>query len=392
MLVQGARLEDIASILTSSGHGQGGYALGLSTRSQYKSTPFLIDLGLDIAFSVDQRRSLLINCLPMGVTFLSDAACVANVSVREDMACAIVEQTGHLFEQIILCGDPLFLKRLCDYSRQRGLDWRRYRMNAILGEETFTESFRDYLAATLGVRIGDSASGLIGSSMGVGELGLNLFNETRETIALRRACITDIALRKKLLPGMDEGTPLPTLHCFNPLRTFVEVVDADAHGDGDLVVSMLDLDAPVPLMRYKTGDRARLLGSAHVSQALAGNALGLQAPVLPLIALHGRSKDYLPGGWHVDDFKHLQYADLNWAEECSGAFRLSRSRDGAEGLCWELQLRAGSKADAAGQAALMQARIVQRGRSSVKVACHAYEDFPYGKTIDYERKFTYWAG
>ncbi|WP_133166955.1 hypothetical protein [Solimicrobium silvestre] len=387
LIVANTKLADLASILTSSGHGQGGYALGISTRNQYNSTPFLIDLGLDLAFNVDSRRTLLINCLPMGVTFQSKALCVANVSVREDMACAIVKQTGHLFEQIILCGDPLFLKRLCDYSEELRLDWARYKMNVIIGEETFTESFRDYLAASLAINLSDANSGLIGSSMGVGELGLNLFNETRESIAIRRACVKNKTLLQDLMGDISSQAPLPTLLCFNPLRTYVEVVNRDASGNGDLVVSVLDTAAPVPLMRYKTGDRAKLIDADHLAQVLQKSILGLTAPALPLIALLGRSKDMLPGNWHVDHFKQVLYNNPNVARECSGAFRLSQREDG---LLWEVQLRLDCPADPMLLADALSADLVLLGKEgAAKVHCLSYEKFPYGKTLDYERKFVY---
>ena len=67
------------------------------------------------------------------------------------MAVALVETFGHYFEQIVLCGDPMFLKRLTDYARDRGVDWSRYRVNVIIGEEIFGERFREYLAASLGL-------------------------------------------------------------------------------------------------------------------------------------------------------------------------------------------------------------------------------------------------
>jgi phenylacetate-CoA ligase len=388
LLVSDVKPAQLASVLTSSGHGKSGFALGLSTRAQYQSTPFLIDLGLDIAFDVDRRRTLLINCLPMGVTFQSAAVCVANVSVREDMACAIVEQAGSLFEQIVLCGDPLFLKRLCDYAGERGIDWSRHRVNVIIGEETFTESFRDYLAGCLQIQNGRADGGWIGSSMGVGELGLNLFNETRETVALRRACAA--GLRPQLLAGLPDDAALPTLMCFNPLRTYVEILNPDTNGDGDLVVSMLDPAAPVPLLRYKTGDHARLISSELIASVLSTSNTGLAAPVLPMIALHGRSKDYLPNGWHVDHFKHVLYAQHETAHEFSGAFRLSQT---PQGLQWEVQLRAGSKADPSAAARVLRDGLMSLGKANYPtISCLNYETFPYGKSLDYERKFTYWAG
>jgi phenylacetate-CoA ligase len=390
LLAEDSRTDDIASILTSSGHGSNGFAVGLSTRSQAKAMPFLIDLGLDLAFDVDRYRTLLINCLPMGVTFQSNAVCVANVSVREDMACAIVEQTGKLFDQIVLCGDPLFLKRLCDFSEARGIDWSRYRMNAIVGEETFSESFRDYLAKTLHIAPDAPDSGLIGSSMGVGELGLNLFNETRETISLRRACERNRDILAELLGPASAGAPLPTFLAFNPLRSFVEVIAADSDGNGDLVVSVLDPTNPLPLMRYKTGDRAKLIDPERIQEIGRKVQGGLRGPSLPVIALHGRSKDYLPGGWHVDTFKDALYRQRHLARQVTGAFRLSQLQDE---LLWEVQLRQESDARPDALASSLRACVsLSDSQTQPKVICHQYDDFPYGRTLDYERKFVYWPG
>jgi phenylacetate-CoA ligase len=394
-------LSQLASVLTSSGHGGGGFALGLSTRAQFKSTPSMIDLGLELAFDIDSHRTLLINCLPMGVTFQSDAVCVANVSVREDMACAIVEQAGALFEQIILCGDPLFLKKLCDYSQEKKLDWSRYRMNLIIGEETFTESFRDYLAQVLHITPDHPKGGLIGSSMGIGELGLNIFNETRETIAWRRACNSNPVLCK-LLFGCGYHT-LPTFLVFNPLRSFVEIDAIDEHGVGDLLVSVLDTSTPIPLLRYKTGDRARWLSTDELELALRESDMKLSIPRLPMIALLGRAKDRLPGGGHVDEYKHALYQDPELAVHVSGAFRLTKS-DSNNGMIWEVQIRQGDDIDIEMLTSKMSRLLADtpgdmggtssgndtNHANSTTLICYKFEDFPYGKTIDYERKFVYW--
>lgn len=392
LLASDIKHSELASVLTSSGHGGNGYALGLSTRLQLASTPGQIDLGLDMAFNVDRYRTLLINCLPMGVTFQSNAVCVANVSVREDMACAIVEQSGDLFDQIILCGDPLFLKRLCDYSEARSLDWSRYRMNAIIGEETFTESFREYLAAVLGIDLANPRSGLIGSSMGVGELGLNLFNETRETIAVRRACNRSPEFMADLCGGEVLPAVLPTFLSFNPLRTFVEVIAPDANGVGDLVITVMDSKTPIPLIRYRTGDRAALIDHARLVKCMAAHGVQSAKLALPIIALQGRAKDRLPGAWHLDIFKQAIYQQAEVARCLSGAFRVSRFGDG---LLFEVQLGRDVVADCASVAAALHARLEISGAGRevpLSVACFEYAKFPHGQTIDYERKFTYWAG
>ncbi|WP_126445849.1 hypothetical protein [Sulfuricystis multivorans] len=384
LIAEDVRLDDLASIITSSGHGGNGFAFGISSRKQLRDAARLIDIGLDLAFDVDSRRTLLVNCLPMGVTFASNLVCIANVSVREDMACAIVDKAGPLFEQIVLCGDPLFLKKLCDYSQDIGLDWRRFRIHVIVGEETFPETFRDYLAVVLSIDPDDPASGLIGSSMGVGELGLNLFNETRETVALRRACSRDPELSKKLTGQDNAVLPAPTFMVFNPLRSFVEVIDPDEHGVGDLVVTVMDEKAPVPLMRYATGDRMQFIDR----QRVAALAPDLTLPSLPMIALHGRAKDRLPGGGHVDLFKEILYEDHTVARRLTGAHCLTPNDDV---LRWEVQARAGVDVDSDVLTDRLQRHLATRIPIDRAVTIHVlpYDSFSYAKTIDYERKFNY---
>jgi phenylacetate-CoA ligase len=389
LLCDDIKPEDLASIITSSGHGGNGFAFGISSWQQLRGAARLIDIGLDMAFDVGSRRTLLVNCLPMGVTFQSNLVCVANVSVREDMACAIIDRAGSLFEQIVLCGDPLFLKKLCDYSQDIGLDWKRFRVHVIVGEETFPETFRDYLAGVLGNDPNDPASSLIGSSMGVGELGLNLFNETRETVALRRACISNPTLLENLTGINGAVSPAPTFMVFNPLRTLVEVVNQDGDGIGDLVVTVMDEQAPVPLMRYATGDRMQLLAGKRIAAVADQLPPGMALPTAPVVALHGRDKDRLPGGGHVDLFKTALYRQPEVARHLSGAHRISME---SGGIRWEVQAGCRATENLACLAERLHAQLMPAlpGRS-LSVVVLGYDDFPYGRTIDYERKFAYWS-
>ena len=372
----------LGGVLTSSGHGGSNFAFGVSTRSQLQLAADDIDLGLQLAFGIDQRATLLVNCLPMGVFFTSNTVCVANVSVREDMAFAILNQAGPLFEQAILCTDPLFCKRLLDYAAQQGFDWSRLRMNVVLGEEMFSEDYRTYLAAALGVPLDAPGGSLIGSSMGVGELGLNLFFETSETIALRRAW-----------HRQDPDQLLPSYFCFNPLRSYVEVLEPNAEGVGDLVITMLDTRAPIPMIRYRTGDRARWLTAADHAPLDAEERAALAALPFPLVAVLGRDKDQIDSHWHVDHFKALLYRRPALADQLSGAFRVLRHD---EGLRLDVQLGLAAtrtpEAVAAELTALIAESAARRGASVPELCCFPYHAFPHGMGLDYERKFRYFPG
>lgn len=379
-------VRDTATVLTSSGHG-GRFSFGLTTRGEAAAGAHLIDRAMDAAFEVASRSTLAINCLPMGVGFSSDRMTVATTSVREDMAVALVQAFGASYDQILLVADPLFMKRLTDHAAAQALDWSRYRVQVVLGEEIFGEHFRGYVAACLGLDLDNPAGGYIMSSFGAGELGLHLCYETRATIALRRAAARHPDLARDLLGVEPGGQTLPMLFTFDPLRTFIEVTDPDAAGYGDLTVSMLDAGLPIPLLRYQTGDVARLLDADVITEVFRRHGVALPG-ALPahLLALRGRVREALPNGSHVGVYKDALYADHAAARHLTGAFRLIAS----EGRCsMHVQL-----ADAQACAETIDERIRQaipariRPERVILWPCHR---FPFGVSVDYERKFRYYV-
>jgi len=379
-------LDNLAGVLTSSGHGAR-FGYGLTTRIQAKYACDAIDLGLEYAFQVDSKKTLLINCLPMGVRFSSNSVTVAETSVREDMAVALATEFGRFFEQIIVVGDPLFLKLVTDYAREQKVDWKNYKVNLVIGEETFGEHFRNYLADHFHLDNDDPSTGVIASSMGVAELGLNLFYETIQTIKLRRLAHTNPEFFKTLFGISPAAAPLPMLFVYNPLRSYVETVGNDEAGYGSLTISMSDPDAPLPLLRYQTGDIARIFSSDEIARAC--KLCGLPSPgklTLPIIALKGREKDQLPDGTHAGQYKDALYAQPDIALKLSGAFRLEYA--GGQMLI-HVQLRRGCEADDN-----LSARLAAEFPGTVapeQVRVWAYLQFPYGMTLDYERKFNYYA-
>jgi phenylacetate-coenzyme A ligase PaaK-like adenylate-forming protein len=384
----GGTLVDVADVLTSSGHG-GRFSFGVTTRKQAAASAAFMDRAFDDAFEIATRKTLAINCLPMGVVFSSNLMTVATTSVREDMAVALVEAFGHHYDQIVLVGDPLFMKRFTDYARERGIDWSRYRVNVIIGEEIFGPHFRGYLAASLGLNINRPADGYIMSSFGVGELGLHLLYETPATIRLRRAAVAHPAFAHDLF-GAGAGTDgvLPMTFSFDPLRTFIEVDAADRDGYGRMTTSMLEAERLVPMLRYQTGDVVRLLDRAAVLAAARRHGVSLDSEMLPaaLVALRGREKEALPNGSHVGVYKDALYADHRVARRLSGAFRVV-----FEGDCctMHVQLTRGNAPHVSIEEAILRA-LPARVRPA-RLVLWPYGEFPFGMTLDYERKFVHYA-
>ncbi len=379
-------LRDLAEVLTSSGHG-GRFSFGLISRKHAEISAHFIDKAFDAAFQVDTRSTLAINCLPMGVGFSSHRMTVATTSVREDMAVALVHAFGKHFEQILLVGDPLFLTKLVDYAAGQAVAWSQYRVNVAIGEEIFGEHFRGYLAGRLGLDTERPENGYIMSSFGVGELGLHLCHETPATIALRRAAFVDAEFARELFGTGQGESALPMIFTFNALRTFIEVVDRDSAGFGYMTISMLDPELPMPLLRYQTGDIVRLLNVSEVATIAHRHGVPLPADLPPtLLALRGRHNEKLPNGSHIGLYKDAVYANHVIARELTGAFRLLFVE---QSCTMHVQLKASAASHESFVHAVLHA--LPGPVRPAQVVFWPYARFPFGMSLDYERKFSYYA-
>lgn len=376
----------LADVLTSSGRGGRTFGFRLTTRKQYESSWFDIDLGLQDVFDVDTHSALLVNCLPMGVVFASRAVTVSNVSVREDMACSILRHVGPRFAQTLVCCDPLFVRQLLLEGERTGVDWKALNTSLIMGEEVLVESQREYIAAKMGMDIDNDPHRMIASSYGAAELGLNLLFETRDTIRLRRAMRSHAGLRNLL--GTQAGAQfMPSLFCFNPMRCHIEVLNPDAEGYGELCFTLLDPNAVIPLPRYATGDWGKILENLKVEQAC--HLAHCNAPWLPMVALQGRINDRPLGIPSVEEVKELIYSMPDLADDLSGAFTLSKQNSGVTTLL-TLQLRQGVRQiDPVLVNAFQDLLNADACWFPVTMDFHAADPAGWSPLLDYERKFSY---
>ena len=218
-LTVGGRLHDVGEVLTSSGHG-GRFSFGVISRERGGGQRVVHRRGPGRGVRVKSKDAG--HQLPAdGRRVTSDCMTVATTSVREDMAVALVEDLRRDYDQILLVGDPLFMKRLTITPRER-MDWRRHRVGVVLGEEIFGEHFRRYIGDCLGLEP-EPGGGYIMSSFGVGELGLHLCFETPRPARLARAVRRSPRSRATCWAREAARTPLPMIFAFNPQRTFIEV-------------------------------------------------------------------------------------------------------------------------------------------------------------------------
>jgi phenylacetate-coenzyme A ligase PaaK-like adenylate-forming protein len=373
----------LGSVLTSSGHSRV-FAFGLSDAETLSATAKWIDDLLDLLFAVRSQPTLLINCLPMGVKVHTHACTLAETSVRPDMAIGLVQAFGRHFAQIILVGETAFIKHVLELGLSAGVDWRSHRFQVIVGEEPLAENGRKYIEDILGIDVRRPETGIVFSSMGVAELGLNLFSEVPPVsplILLRRALHEDRALRDAVLGPADW---VPSLFTYDPRRVFVEF-DAG----GRLILTTLDPQLRLPLIRYATGDCGSVLRlPSHVRPAIesAGVAWGALES-LPVVMINGRGQHALAGEMPVypEAVKEGIYHDRELVPLTTANFRVV---SGSEHARIRIQLSPGVSADAKIDERFSSA-IARYVQAPVAVACEQYQSFASGMTLDYERKFDY---
>lgn len=378
-------LEGVRSIMTSSGHS-GVFSFGVNTAENIQRSARSIDTGLQYLFGVDERTTLLINALPMGVKVSTRATVLAETSVRDDMVYALVKKFGPEFDQIVLVAEGSFAKKIIeDGSESHGIDWRRHRMHVVTGEEGIAENYRAYIERLLG--IDDPArpdAALVISSMGVAELDLNIFHETRDTIAMRRAAHRDPVLREALFGAGSRTCPM--FFIYYPHRTLIEELPVSE--GTELVISILSEEMKIPLLRYRSGDFGRV--HRHDAVQRAAEAAGLPAPdwKLPFVWVSGRGKllRTAHGDLSPEAVKEAIYADATVAEAVTGNFRITTAGDGEPRV--DLQLRRERSEPPAGTDRL-GAALCSFSDVRPRIHFHRYAEFPWAMELDYERKFRY---
>ena len=216
----------------------------------------------------------------------------------------------------------------------------------------------------------------------MGELGLNLLFETRETIPLRRALRTQPQVAQLLLKATPTHTP-PCVFCFNPLHCWVEVVNPDASGFGELCITVLNTQAVIALPRYATGDWGRMV--SHDEACQAAQLAQVPCPWLPLVVLKGRIKDRPLGQPSVEDIKTLIYTDFQVADQLTGAFRLTH----AGGLHLTVQAASEQAAPDPDLHARLSQLIERLLTVPVQLEILAPGAFVSRPQLDFERKFSY---
>jgi phenylacetate-CoA ligase len=377
-------------LLPSSGQG-GMFSYGVYSPSQALEARERVDAALDAVIGVKRQSTLLINFLPMGVKVPTAACTVVEVSVRPDMVTATVRKFASNFDQLLLASDAAIVKRVLELGREQGIPWNKLRTHILVGGEMLAENARTYLGSFLDTDLVTPRRGLVTSSMGTAELGLNLFSEIpigsghppAELIRMRRALHGDRSLLESVAGAGSRAAPLVVT--YDPRSLFVEILP-----DQSLVLTPLEPGRVIPLVRYYAGDRASFPNLTPDNASRLQKAAGIASNVLaevPIILIHGRGTGVRCGEALVtpEQIKEGLYAEPSLVPLITCNFRLAAARERA---VVRLQLSPGVASEPRLGQRFEQA-IAPFVAAPVSVECVGHLDFKEGIGADYERKFAY---
>lgn len=381
--VDGGRLADAAELLTSSG-ASGHFSVGVTSRAERREQARAIDDALRALGASEHSSTLLLNCLPMGISFDTSLATIANPSVHMEMAIEILVRTGAHFDRVVIVAEPLFLKEFGETAlRQHGPGFADRVVACFVGGEWASTSWRQYVASLFGFpsRSGSTAGVLI--SMGAAEVGLHVLVET-PTLRVARDLINCPHAREVLF-GSDEGYS-PSLFTWNPKRVYLE---ERAHSDGSTTLAVTTLERRLlPLVRYDLDDAAQILDTAALNRYLTDAGHPPLPDEEPVVAVWGRRSARLDGpGWSVrpEPVKEALFASPGHAGALTGRFRVEI---GPTGPHLHVQLRDGAR-PGPGLVGTLERSLTAVAGAQGSVFAYPHREYPFHEAGDFQHKPVY---
>ncbi len=368
-------IENIKTAIASSGFTNS-YAFDIIFKQDIKEIRKMVDKYIEILFNAKEKKIMIINANPMGVTFYSSYP-IINTSVRSDLIITFIKIFKQKFDEFIIIGDPHFLKKAVEDIKQN-LNIKNTKISLVMGGDWFSNSLTEYLMEQLNLNFENPEKGQIRLTMGLTELGLNLFFDSPKLSKLRSTLQQNKELRYKFL-GKDIET-VPELTYFDPKRIFVEIINQDKNNFGEIVISILNQEAKIPLFRYNSKDIGKMLDLNKINKIIKPEL------ALPILAIYGRKKSFeKKNNISIADIKQALYKDYEIAKNITGYFKLKNNYKKIE-----LQLKPYknlNQKQISKIKQIIQENIRELTNQKINIEIYDYSNFPYAMSLDYERKF-----
>jgi phenylacetate-coenzyme A ligase PaaK-like adenylate-forming protein len=354
----------IASIMMSSGTS-GTLAFGVMKRAELKKAIKKTDRFLNAVFGLKKGESLVINALAMGVKVFTGHA-VSDTGPRCDLVAAILENVAPYYNKVLVVADPLIIKQTVELLQTKKFDWTEQKMFFISGGDWLPESLRNYVYNICKMDKYKPHEGFWMSVYGITELGYPVFFETPELIIRRNKLRTASS-------SFDPARISPPLQfIYNTNDFHVECIE-NPGGKHRIVVTTLNKERLIPLIRYDTGDLGRFAKYKDKNG-------------LPVILFWGRDNNCLNYGdkqIYVTDIKELLFKNKTLAAAITGHF-IMFNKDKKVTLTIQLKPGASIAKIVAEELYLLINSIYP---DVFEISFAKYHEVKHQMELDFERKF-----
>jgi len=368
-------IDSLASAIVTSGTS-GSFAYKVITKKEMDLEKQLIDASLNMFFNASKIKTCVINVNPMGVTFVSSYPIIPT-SVRSDIAWHVIKNFSESFEQIIIIGDPNFIKKLIEEGEKTNFENVAEKLKFVIGADWSPVSYFEYLKNTI-------PSEFFGN-FGTTEIGWSIAFSDDSLHKLRKKIQSSKELQKDIF-GIELKTA-PELLLFDPTKTYIEKIKRDL-SFSELAFTTLS-ETSMPFIRYATGDCGTILDTTTVNKILSekGNCqLAIKLP-LPILALSGRASNQAINknmALSAEDIKQMLYSEYEIAQNITGDFRVYPFESFFK---IDVQLKENVKAPDLYE--LIKKTASDFFKENISVDIYKYSDFPYNMVLDYESKWAY---
>jgi len=366
-LCQGGEVGSFVSAIVSSGTS-GVFSYGLLTDQDVVAQKAMIDGMFRTLLAADTCPPIVINALPMGVSFVSSYP-VIPTSVRSDIVLHVIKTFSNKENQIVLITDPNVLKKIVEEGVATGISWPDIRITSVIGGAGFSDSLAQYLLRQLNGEM--NVSGLLQNNilgtMGLTEIGLNIFCSTPDLVSLRHLVQYDATMMQKLF-GASATIDCPELMYCMSNGVHVEIHNPDADGIGDIVLTHLDTSLKTMLIRYDTGDRGKIIDATLFPE----ESQHMLVFPLPIVAVFGRKGDAQRDAVSPSEVKELLFRDVSIASSITGHFMITKEH-GANDVF--VQLKPGIQS------------LPQLSLGDLSVTWVPYHEYEFDMELNYEKKW-----
>ena len=163
-----------ASLLGRSSGYSGKSTTWAKSRAEQQEAENYAGVGLELTYGILGKKTLLIDIFPLGswvsgvdVIMITDSNCsvIAPGSDIEE-TLSIFKDLKDEYDQFIFVGTPHILKPLFEEGIRRGINFKKKKVNIMVGAEPFTEEWRQYMHKIIGTSSKDDSKGFIFSGYG----------------------------------------------------------------------------------------------------------------------------------------------------------------------------------------------------------------------------------